>query len=383
MQQHGTQTDPDGQQTALDFAPGLLRDAGLADAHPRPAVGRRYERRDGTRGFYTTRKPVAEAWAIWPHVQHDTGSNFVGIFADLDHAHARDMLEALTEDHALPAPNVLTIRRESGHGQAGWLLRTPVHRYPHARPEPLRMLSRASEYLSAMTQADRGYTGFLFRNAALASDDDRFDVLTPRRGGYPLAELLDYVPSRWRAPTVPDTGVGRNVSLFSDCMEWAGSRANDPAPVLTHAHAVNATFPTGLPRIEVVHVAKHVEAYRERWRAQGWHTPRWIARQADRGRRSGLARRRAALERDARIRALAARPGWSRQRIADEVGVHRNTVGNVLRRHPPDDPRTRRDKVILDLAGRGFAQGKIARMAGLTQARVSQIISNAQRTNTR
>ena len=117
-------------------------------------------------------------------------------------------------------------------------------------------------------------------------------------------------------------------------MEWAGSRAHDGAPVLTHAHAVNATFPTGLPRIEVVHVAKHVEAYRERWRAQGWHTPRWIARQADRGRRSGLARRKAALERDARIRALAARPGWSRQRIADEVGVSRSTVKRVLPEAP-------------------------------------------------
>ena len=38
----------------------------------------------------------------------------------------------------LAAPNLMIVRRRSGHAAAAWFLQEPVHKYPAARDEPRR-----------------------------------------------------------------------------------------------------------------------------------------------------------------------------------------------------------------------------------------------------
>ena len=98
------------------------------------------------------------------------------------------------------------------------------------------------------------------------------------------------VPFNWEPPSVRQTGVGRNVDLFEAGVRWAGKRANAHLPVLPALMIVNQDFAHPLPLSEVRATARSIEKYRARWAALGWHCPRWIARQAARGRKGGRPR---------------------------------------------------------------------------------------------
>ena len=87
------------------------------------------------------------------------------------------------------------------------------------------MLNRVSEWLAEQLAADTGYTGVLFRNAAVAERDEEF-VVEYCGLEWELVELADCIPRGWRLPSRPQTGIGRNVGLFQSLMKFAGSRPN-------------------------------------------------------------------------------------------------------------------------------------------------------------
>ena len=105
-----------------------------------------------------------------------------------------------------------------------------------------------------------------------------------------MDQLATVIPFNWTPPSVRQTGVGRNVDLFEAGMRWAGRQANASLPVLPALHVANQDFAHPLPLSEVQATARSIEKYRKRWAARSWHCPRWISRQAARGRRSGEAR---------------------------------------------------------------------------------------------
>ena len=316
------------RQGLLAFAPEDLRRVGLADAHPRPLVGRRTDD-----GFKSLRLPASPAVWRWPHVEMRTGSSHTGLFFDVDRPQSALELDELSGCE-LPEPSFLVTRHENGHSLAAWLLSAPVHRYPGARIRPLQVLTRTAEYIHQALGADAGYIGVLVRNAHVA--DDRFQVTWGPEGGYLLKELADYIPRGWRRPRLAETAVGRNCTLFAGLMRWAGS--HPVGDLAWRADVLNATLAIPLPASEVGDTVRSVERYRRQWSERGWHRPAWIARQSARGKRggeaSGRARRRRTVERDADI-LWRCSIGEGIRAVARRFGIYPAAVRHVLRR---DDP---------------------------------------------
>ena len=100
-----------------------------------------------------------------------------------------EALLAAQDRCALPVPNWRVLDPVTQHEHVAYALRDPVARHPKSRPDPLRLLARISEYLTA---ADPGYQGVLAANPT-APPPGRI-VQWGRRQPYSLGELREWVP---------------------------------------------------------------------------------------------------------------------------------------------------------------------------------------------
>ena len=303
--------------------PVQLRQHGVAEAHARPLVGcRRHD--DTIRSWRTS--PV-RAW-VQPLVEWArTPNSIVALAYDVDGREAVERLAAanLGGDRT-PKPNIAIYRKLTGHAHAIYTLRRPVLRGANARPFPLAVLGRCSEWLRLQLQADAGFAGVLVANPVHAD----YDSIWLRRQAYSLDELRAYIPRGWRQPRPPQTDAGRNSALFQALMQYAGSPDRTDADIRRYAEwlwtEIDIVSPHAFTSAELHGIVKSVLRYRDRWRAQGWHVPHWIERQAKRGRRntraqqrrkgirSGEVRRERTRERDRRI--LARLEGGNSIRVA-------------------------------------------------------------------
>ena len=266
----------------LDFAPEPVRSHGLRAAHPRPLVS--LGKRPGG-PFSSFRTSPARAWRF-PELEYaNAGSSIAALVVDCDRPAA--LARGLPD---LPPPNWTVWRTANDHAHICWTLAKPVHRYPAARIEPLRYLAGIAEFYAHATGADPGYNGILAHNPAPTFANDDFVTTWGHPAPYSLDQLAAVIPFGWEPPTVRQAGVGRNCDLFEAGMRWAGRQANASLPVLPALHVANQDFAHPLPLSEVQATARSIEKYRKRWAARSWHCPRWISRQAARGRRSGEAR---------------------------------------------------------------------------------------------
>lgn len=332
-----TERGRDGQGW-LPFIPEDLEALGLkdVDVYPRCSAGR------GTGFKDMRRRPGPVAWKDYPHVQHHGTNVYTGIYLDVDRPFS-DVIGAADADE-IPAPSVAVTRIRNAHSQCGWVLATPVHRYPAAAGKPLKLFARTAEYFADVLGADPGYTSVLFRNGPLHAARPGWHVdYNGPPGGWPLYELADWIPKGWRRPRNPLTAEGRNCSLFLTLCRFAGSGIGRTADLALEAARINRTFGVPLDAREVWHVVQHVEGYRSRWEAAGWHRPSWIARQARRGRKgarkgglkggplSGAARR--ASRAPDMLRAAAMRAdGASVGAIATVLGRSPRTIYRWLQR---------------------------------------------------
>ena len=299
---------PGQLELPLAFAPAPVRAHGLRAAHPRPLVspGKRLGQ-----PFTSFRTSPQKAWRF-PEVEYaNAGSSIAAIVLDCDQpARIRRGLPDL------PTPSWTVWRPTNDHAHVCWALAKPVHRYPAARIEPLRFLSRIAEYYAHAVGADPGYPGVLAHNPASIYRSP-YKTTWGREDPYSLDQLASVIPFGWEPPTVRQTGVGRNVDLFEAGMKWAGRPANAGLPVLPALMVVNQDFAHPLPLSEVQATARSIENYRKRWAARGWHCPRWLSRQAARGRASGRARHEASNEQRKPWEAEGiSRRTWYRRRAA-------------------------------------------------------------------
>ena len=294
--------------------PVQLREHGVAEAHSRPLVGcRRHD--DSVRSWRTS---PARAW-IQPLVEWTrTPNSIVALAYDVDGREAIERLAMTSLGCAdTPTPNLAIYRRLTGNAHAIYTLRHPVLRGATARPFPLAVLGRCSDWLLLQLQADPGFTGVLVSNPVHAD----YDTVWLRRDPYTLADLRAYIPRGWRQPRPPRTDAGRNSALFYELMRFAGSPDRTDAEVRHYAEQlygqINTLSPHAFTTAELRDIVKSVLRYRDRWRARAWHVPAWFERQANRGRRnsrrqqrqkgilggiaSGKARRERTRDRDQRI----------------------------------------------------------------------------------
>ena len=185
----------------IDFAPLELREHGLREAHSAPFVAIR--RADDSVCCLGRRAP-AEAWAddAYPLIEWArSGRAYASMILDCDSDQAVSVVfDSLGCLGPLPQPNVVVVRRKSGHAQAAWTLDTPVGRGRHMRRKPIRWLARISEYFHWRTGADSGFRGVL-SSQPLRSD---YRAHWGRRDPYELRELPN-TPVSYTHLTLPTT----------------------------------------------------------------------------------------------------------------------------------------------------------------------------------
>ena len=275
----------------IEFAPSQVREHGLVEAHTWPLVSR-----GKVQGVFQAsfRVHASVAWSF-PSLELRSAKAWPVVCLDCDGTGGYSRLMGAVEDRDIPCPNWV-VCRDTGGAHGVWCLARPVLRGGSARARPLRLLTRATEYMAQKVEADAGYGQVLSHNPMVPVAAQRLKTDWLRRQPYSLQELAEIVPFGWRRPAVPSTGIGRNCSLFEAGMTWAGSPANLGVPVLTALVVINAEVARkhGKPPLdqgEVAGIARSVERYRKQWVAAGQfgRTPEL---QAELGRRSGEARRK-------------------------------------------------------------------------------------------
>ena len=313
----------------IDYAPAIVREHGLRDAHTHPLVARRKGQ--------SFRVHARNAWS-YPSLELRAGNSWPAVTLDCDVPSA--VVDALYLNHhggsgpALPAPNMVVQRRSNSHSHISWFLEHPVHRGESARAAPLRKLARITEFYRDALDADSGFVNCLTHNPLEESHRaGEFQTHWGRSCAYTLAELSEVIPKGWRLPIAPSTETGRNCALFRSLLKWAGSPFNLELEVLPMARATNDGLDVPLGDSEVADIAKSIERYRRAWIAKG----RFYA-EAERtawgrslGLQSAAVRRAANAQRDLRIREGHA-AGWSQRHLAKLFKISKTGVWKVLRR---------------------------------------------------
>ena len=265
----------------LLYAPSIVKNHGLRAAHPRPLVS--LGKVPGA-PYSSWRVSPKRAWSFAQLEYANAGSSWAALVLDCDNP--RKMGGLLD----LPPPNWTVTRVSNGHAHAAWTLASPVHKYSAAKIEPQRYFAAIADYYAETVGADPGYSGILAHNPAPRMRDAEFTTTWGGEKPYELGELANVIPFNWSVPTVRQTGVGRNCDLFQSGMRWAGRQANTGTGVLVALTVANQDFAHPLPDSEIAAMAKSIGKYRDRWAAHGWHRPRWISRQAARGKAGGSSR---------------------------------------------------------------------------------------------
>ena len=312
-------------ELGIAYAPRIIREHGLRDAHLQPLVA--------WRKGQSFRVHASKAWG-YPSLELRAGNSWPAVTLDCDMPTVVDALHALKSTFPLPTPNVVVERVSNGHCHATWFLERPVHRGESARLAPMRKLARITEFYRQTLEADPGYSQCLTHNPLEETHRaGEFRTHWGHKCGRSLDELAEPIPRGWRLPVKPTTEAGRNCALFVGLMKWAGSPFNLEFEVLAVARATNDGLDVPLVDSEVAGIAKSVERYRRSWIAQGrvYTKAERTAWGRSLGLQSAAVRRAANARRDFRIIEGHA-AGWSQRHLAKLFKMSKTGVWKVLQR---------------------------------------------------
>lgn len=240
------------------------------------------------------------------YIQHNGPTHKYWLVFDIDHAGAT--LDWY--DRGAPAPNIVATNRTNGHAHLIYGLEIPIRTAPDGSSAALRYAAAVEHALQQKLGADASYSGLICKNPL----HPFWQVSCWEQNLYTLDWLADYVDlSAYSGKRrLPDYGLGRNCNLFDSVRQWAYKAIRQGWPeydrwleaVETRAHAYNHKFDTPLPLKEVDHVAKSIARWTHRHMSAASFAD-YVERthssdtQAQRGKRSGVARRKGtALEAD-------------------------------------------------------------------------------------
>lgn len=279
------------------------------------------------------------------YIQANPPNLRVWLLFDLDYAGGGIAWEGAD----LPPPTWAAINKENAHAHLSYGLTAPVLVDGiGARDAPMRYMVAVESLMRERLRGDNGFSGLITKNPA----SPFWTVLRGPRLSYELHELAEYLPDiekfKPRRRSADEVGVGRNVGLFDRVRKWAYkevlrykregglhgwnawlSAANSRSLVM------NGDFKYPLDGREVWHVARSVakwtwKHFSEEARAEliaRTHTPEIQAR---RGKLGGLAKGAANEDKRASARLMRA-TGMTQAAIAQELGVHVNSVANWLK----------------------------------------------------
>lgn len=251
------------------------------------------------------------------------------LIVDIDRVGAADAWQRA----GLPKPTWITENPVNGHAHLVWALLAPVWRNGENQ-KPARLFDAVQEAFRGVLQGCDGFAGLLTKNPAsdawLLSSESNFT-------GYDLSHLATFVKLSGKGKKKRQESIGRNCCIFDELRHWAYTairRYDDPltfgASVAGHAERLNASLASPMLSNEVLHIARSVT----KWTWKHMHlnlsgNSSFASKQAERGRKSGEARR----AKNAGLREQAiqlARDFWLVREIARELSVNPSTVSRWL-----------------------------------------------------
>ena len=296
MRNQVTFQTPDSQpaqlELAIKFAPPIVREHGLQEAHSFPLVSR-------GKGHAVTRKPARMAWRRYQEIELRTPNSYPALILDVDTS-VMECLDVAMGSSKVRVPNWIAFNPATGHGHVVYTLARPVLYGDGMRLAPMQFHARIAEYYRGIYNADRGYAGVLTHNPT----HDKWNTEWLRETPWTLPELAEPIPKRWRIPAKPTTPEGRNATLFRAAMGWFGKPSNweastDLGDVLAWVEDACSEWhgadPIGWHANECLWIAKSVTRYCRLQLASGQTQQGFAFIQSSRGKRSGEARRKGTL----------------------------------------------------------------------------------------
>ena len=310
---------PEQLDLPIQFAPPVVREYGLQEAHAFPYVSR-------GKGHAIARKPARIAWR-YQEIELRTPNSYPALILDVDTTVER-CLDVALGSAAVRVPNWIASNPATGHAHVVYTLARLVLYGEGMRLAPLQFHARIAEYYRAAYSADLGYTGVLTHNPTHAKWETSWLRETP----WTLPELAEPIPKRWRIPTKPTTPEGRNVTLFREAMRWFGRPSNweastDLGDVLAWVEDACSEWcgadPIGWHRNECLWIAKSVTRYCRRNLASRQTQQGFAFLQSYKGKLSGKTRRKGSTEEAAPWEAEGiSRRAWHYRQAGEHTGQH-------------------------------------------------------------
>lgn len=263
------------------------------------------------------------------YIQPNHPNSKLWLVFDIDRSTAVD---EITDDLNLPAPHFFVQNPANQHAHVYYGLETAVHLNRSSSDKPIRFAAAVDCALTERMQADAQYCGLIAKNPL----HEHWRTYTINSESYTLGDLSEYLDlSQYgdRRRLMPDTGLGRNVNLFTRLRNWSyksirqeGWPSFDQWQKMCWAKAFeyNRTE-TPLPDCEVQGIAKSVAKWtHKQFTAQGFSEI-----QAHRGSLKGKATRDAKLQFVIDLK----EQGHSQRAIAEKVQEPRTTVQTWLKEY--------------------------------------------------
>lgn len=242
----------------------------------------------------------------------------------------------------VPTPNLIVENPENGHAHYVYQLKTPIYKTDASKPKPIQYGNAVYNALRDVLNADVGYTGLITKNAV----HEQWRTYTIRSEPYTLnqlAEHLELTSKQINKPIAPDeaVGLGRNCCVFHTVRKWAyveirkfrGKAYNQWLDaVVAECSKVNNQFTLPMQYNEVKGISKSIARWV--WKRDPHCYAMFIERQTRKGAlgasKGGTVR--SMLYQDKRKQAQQLKTkGMSNTAIANELGVHRNSINTWLK----------------------------------------------------
>ena len=189
------------------YIPPEVAEQGIKAVHPYPFCA-------GEDSHILGRFNSAYAWRTFPKLQLNPSHIYAAIILDVDHPSD----SGWPGGAPVPAPSWLVVNtrpktatRRAGGIHCVYALEVPVARHDEAHTAPLSYLAHVADRLAYHLGADPGYTGLITRNP-LTPGPECF-THWGRMFPYTLGELDKLLP-KGKPPSHRLTGIGRNCDLF-------------------------------------------------------------------------------------------------------------------------------------------------------------------------
>jgi hypothetical protein len=184
------------------------------------------------------------------------------IVLDLDYDNALSAYE----DHNAPLPQFIIKNPVNGHCHYIYQLKDPVTFYGKSKSAPIRLLTATEQALTALLEADKGFTGYLAKNALSRHHETYITGVKP----YTLNDLsrnLDLERIENLNEPINDHTYGRNSGTFNAVRKpaykiaWNLNYTQLYKECLALAEAHNARYDKPMSYNEVKGIAKSIAGY--------------------------------------------------------------------------------------------------------------------------